>query len=60
MNGMNIKGNPEPGYLAISFLNLLRGNDRMLAFPGGKEQAAALSDIAALLIINSIRHIPGQ
>jgi len=56
----NINGNSEPGYLAISFLNLLRGNDRMLAFTGDKKKAAALSDMAALLIINSIRRMPGQ
>ncbi len=60
VNGMNIKVIAEPGYLAISFLNLLRGNDRILAFPGSHEKAAALSDIAALLIINSIRKTPGQ
>ncbi len=47
----------DPDALAITFLNMLRGNDRMLAGGGSYKRAVELADVASEIIITGIAAI---
>jgi hypothetical protein len=47
----------DPEAIAITFLNMLRGNDRMLAGGGNYKRAVELADVASEIIITGIEAI---
>lgn len=47
----------DPEAVAITFLNMLRGNDRKLAGGGNYEKAVELADIASDIILSGIEAI---
>jgi AcrR family transcriptional regulator len=53
--GKNHSSDPEA--IAISFLNMLRGNDRMLTAGGNYQRAVELADLASDIILTGIESI---